>query len=232
MLSRVIKMLRVAVVAPLLLSAGFVGATPPENGWWWNPAESGRGFAIEVQNGSMLLAGFMYDNAGTPVWYVSGPAPMTSDVLYQGKWISYANGQTLNGQYKSAVVTNDAVGSVVINFTSTTTATLQLPNGTVMPLVRFGFGPQQPGPVSATCTSANINLDKYNRITVGMTMAQVNQTLGCTYLPGSTHRTTTYVINSWTAYDNGIKGILIYFDKTNSVVTAQGGSVFKSSSGF
>ena len=27
----------------------------PENGWWWNPAQSGRGFSIEVQGDTMFL---------------------------------------------------------------------------------------------------------------------------------------------------------------------------------
>jgi hypothetical protein len=36
-------------------------ATNPETGWWWNPAEGGRGFAIEVQGGTMYFAGYMYD---------------------------------------------------------------------------------------------------------------------------------------------------------------------------
>lgn len=228
MSSRMINLLKVSGAAASLIIAGVAGATPPENGWWWNPAEGGRGFAIEVQNGSMFMAGFMYNDAGTPVWYVSGPAPMTSDTLYQGKWISYGGGQTLNGQYKSAVVTNGAVGSVVIKFTSTTSATLQLPNGTVMPLVRYAYAPQQPGTVSATCTSANINLDKFNRISVGMTLAQVNQTIGCAYNPIYTSRNSTYTVNMWSY---GTSAITVYFDVSNSVVTALDG-FFKSSLGF
>ncbi|MBM3547686.1 MAG: hypothetical protein FJX54_12100 [Alphaproteobacteria bacterium] len=26
----------------------------PEAGWWWNPAEPGRGFAVEIRNGTIL----------------------------------------------------------------------------------------------------------------------------------------------------------------------------------
>lgn len=228
MSSRMINLLKVSGAAASLIIAGVAGATPPENGWWWNPAEGGRGFAIEVQNGSMFMAGFMYNDAGTPVWYVSGPAPMTSDTLYQGKWISYGGGQTLNGQYKSAVVTNGAVGSVVIKFTSTTSATLQLPNGTVMPLVRYAYAPQQPGTVSATCTSANINLDKFNRISVGMTLAQVNQTIGCAYTPSLTQRFNTFASDSWVY---GLSYIMVFFDASNSVVTVLDNQ-FKLSAGF
>ncbi len=119
--------LRVVIAGIISITFGVANATPPQNGWWWNPAEGGRGFAIEVQNGVMFMAGFMYDNAGNPTWYASGPTPMNSDTLYQGKWQSYGGGQTLNGLYKGATVTNGAVGSILVTFNSPTSATLQLP---------------------------------------------------------------------------------------------------------
>src|ERR1700734_524864 len=49
-----------------------------QTGWWWNPAESGRGFAIEVQGNQMYLAGYMYDSAGNPTWYVASGAMSSS----------------------------------------------------------------------------------------------------------------------------------------------------------
>ena len=73
-------------------------AGQPENGWWWNASESGRGFFIEWQNGSADLAGYMYDDAGNPVWYLS--VYETPDPAFSGSWWSYANGQTMGGAYK------------------------------------------------------------------------------------------------------------------------------------
>lgn len=43
----------------------------PQSGWWWNPAESGSGYSMEVQGNTVFLVGFMYDAAGKPVWDLS-----------------------------------------------------------------------------------------------------------------------------------------------------------------
>ncbi len=107
----------------------------PESGWWWNPAESGRGFFIEWQNGIADMAGFMYDDAGNPLWYLMvTPTPAASTL--SGAWTRYANGQTLTGAYKAPTVVNGNVGTGTIQFTSSTTGTMTLPGGRTIPLVR------------------------------------------------------------------------------------------------
>lgn len=110
----------------------------PETGWWWNPGESGRGFALEIQNGVMFMAGYMYDTAGNPLWY-SSANQMSSQNLYQGNWVQYANGQTLMGAYRPPVVANSNAGSLQIQFQSTTTGILTLPDGRAIPISRFRF---------------------------------------------------------------------------------------------
>jgi len=50
---------------------------------------SGRGFLIEIQDGTLFMGGYMYDGAGNPVWY-STAGPMASSTLYQGRWTSTA----------------------------------------------------------------------------------------------------------------------------------------------
>jgi hypothetical protein len=110
----------------------------PETGWWWNASENGRGFFIEWQNGSADLAAYMYDDSGNPVWYLSlytTPNPR----LFSGNWWSYGNGQTLLGAYKPATQTSNNVAPVTVQFDSTTTATMTLPNGRQLPLTRFRF---------------------------------------------------------------------------------------------
>ncbi|MEO7741546.1 MAG: hypothetical protein ABIR98_01235, partial [Usitatibacter sp.] len=68
-------------------------AGQPESGWWWNPAESGRGFFIEWQGNTFDLAGYMYDDQGNPVWYLA--VYSTADITRAaGSWWTYANGQT------------------------------------------------------------------------------------------------------------------------------------------
>jgi len=47
---RVHTLIRCAFSAALSLQATLVSAEP-ENGWWWNPTESGRGYFIETTSG-------------------------------------------------------------------------------------------------------------------------------------------------------------------------------------
>jgi hypothetical protein len=110
----------------------------PETGWWWNPAESGRGFFIEWQDGTADLAGYMYDDSGNAVWYLS--VYQTPDIrAFNGNWWLYANGQSLTSPYRPATRINDNVAPVTIQFTSATTATLNLPNGRTTQLQRHRF---------------------------------------------------------------------------------------------
>ncbi len=111
----------------------------PESGWWWNTGEGGRGFAVEVQGGTMYFAGYMYDSAGNPLWYLAS-GNVASASLFNGQWSQFANGETLSGPFKPAIVLNGNVGNVTLQFTNTYSATLSLPDGRQIPLTRFAFG--------------------------------------------------------------------------------------------
>ena len=63
-------MLRSTVLAFLMAVAGVCDAVLPDGGWYWNPAEAGRGFNIEIQDNLLFVAAFVYDVQGKPVWYV------------------------------------------------------------------------------------------------------------------------------------------------------------------
>jgi hypothetical protein len=73
-------------------------AFQPDNGWWWNPEESGSGYSMEVQGGNLFVVGFMYDDSGRPVWYFSA-GPMSSPTTYHGDVLQFARGQTMGGAY-------------------------------------------------------------------------------------------------------------------------------------
>jgi hypothetical protein len=113
-------------------------ANQPETGWWWNPAESGRGFFLEWQDGTADLAGYMYDDAGNAVWYLTVVATPDMRSLSSSWWL-FANGQSLTGTYRPATRINDNVAPVTIQFSSATTATLTLPNGRTTSLQRHRF---------------------------------------------------------------------------------------------
>jgi len=115
-------------------------ANQPEAGWWWNPAESGRGFFLEWQGGQLFMAGYMYDDSGNPIWYLSSnTTPSTNLQSYTNTWWQYANGQTLTGPFKPATQVSNNVGPVSIQFTGTETAVMTLPGGRTTNIRRFRF---------------------------------------------------------------------------------------------
>jgi hypothetical protein len=110
----------------------------PEGGWWWNPQESGRGFFIEWQGGFANIAGYMYDEQGRPTWYIT-VAPTPDPLRIAGNWWTFANGQAMGQPYRAATRTSDNAGALDVRFTSPTTATMRLPDGRTIPLVRQAF---------------------------------------------------------------------------------------------
>jgi subtilisin len=112
----------------------------PETGWWWNPAESGRGFAIEVRDGKLFFAAYLYEDGGRASWYIStGPMAGAS---YSGSLQFFGNGQPLAGSYRSPTFLGSP-GTMSLQFNTTRTATLAWPGGTV-PIQRYPFGPNGP----------------------------------------------------------------------------------------
>jgi hypothetical protein len=107
----------------------------PESGWYWNSAESGRGFNIEVQGDGLFLAAFVYRSDGSPVWYSAG-GPMASDRNWSADLYETTGGQCLGCTYRQPAATK--VGVATITFTSERSATLSM-LGTTLSIVRYDF---------------------------------------------------------------------------------------------
>ena len=103
--------------------AGAGTASFQPTGWWWNSAESGRGYSIEVQGDTLVMVGFMYAANGDPVWYLSA-GKMASPQRYEGALLSFSGGQAMSGPYKAP--TFAAAGGILIDWTSLAAATLTL----------------------------------------------------------------------------------------------------------
>lgn len=92
-------------------------------------------------------------------------------------------------------------------------------------------GPQ----VSETCGPNNFTEAKYNAIVTGMTVDQVNQTIGCKYDPQQTVHGPGFVMRLWlnTASIAATQMIMVFFD-TNGIVLPfpGGGGAYKQSNGF
>jgi hypothetical protein len=124
-------------LAFLLLSLACLDARAiiPENGWWWNPALSGSGFNLEVQDDSAFFAAFAYDASGNPTW-ITAAGPMTSDRDFSGNVITYSGGSCYGCTYRNP--TGTPAGTLTLRFTSSQTAVLTI-NGVSDNVQRFDF---------------------------------------------------------------------------------------------
>jgi len=123
----------------LLTSLGFstqtVWANSPESGWWWNPSESGRGYAIEIQDNQLFFAAFTYDANKQPVWYYSS-GTITGDSTYIGRVVKATNGACFG--CTEGAPQNVDVGSMKISFNGGKDATLNI-LGFTTNITRFDF---------------------------------------------------------------------------------------------
>jgi hypothetical protein len=86
----------------------------PFVGWWWNPAESGRGMSVELQGQHMFIGVYMYEEDGRPVWYVAD-AMMSTPKRFVAPLLQFANGQTMSGSYRAPTAPR-TVGTITVDF--------------------------------------------------------------------------------------------------------------------
>ena len=104
------------VVAVSIVLPGPARAMLPETGWYWNPAESGRGFNIEVQDDKLFAAIFAYEPDGTPAWYVTG-GRMSTDRSYTGALYRTSGGQCIGCAYAGSPSLTPR-GNITVTFTT------------------------------------------------------------------------------------------------------------------
>jgi hypothetical protein len=101
----------------------------PKTGWWWNPAESGSGYSVEIQGTTVFVVAFMYDESGNPIWYLTAGG-MDSPTHFEGDWLEYSGGQTMSGPYRTPTSRN--LGRVAIDFTALDQGTITFTEGTTV----------------------------------------------------------------------------------------------------
>lgn len=119
----------------------------PQSGIWWNPAESGRGFTVEVQGDQLAFAMYMYDTGGKSVWY-AGVLNKQPDGAYNGSMMLFNGGQSLSGNYRAPSGATTAA-SVSVSFDNSNSGQLTLQasgsNAIItLPLQRTFFSASQP----------------------------------------------------------------------------------------
>jgi hypothetical protein len=119
-----------------------LGTTPlanqPENGWWWNPQESGRGYFLEWQGNTLFMAGYMYDAAGNPLWYLT-TATAANLQSYAATWWQYGNGQTMTGPYVQPQQLSTNVAALTIQFQGPDIGVMTLPGNKTTTIRRYRF---------------------------------------------------------------------------------------------
>lgn len=145
----------------LAINGGSVAASsaPFESGLWWNEAESGRGFFIDVQGSTAALASYMYTDSGRPVWYLTvgavGNAPgAISNGAFSGALEAYQGGQQMGAAYRAPQSAGQQ-GTVVFRALTGTTGLMTFPGGRVMRVQRLRFASSEPPPVLHKTSYAN-----------------------------------------------------------------------------
>jgi hypothetical protein len=109
----------------------------PEDGWWYNPAQSGRGFLVERQGNIMFIGSFVYAANGRPEWVVMqgnySPNDAVVGQIGSTALTSYAtaNGQCIGCAFVAPTVTLSSQNPASITFKSNQTATLVWPGETI-----------------------------------------------------------------------------------------------------
>lgn len=120
---------------------GIAVASPasPQPGLWWNPQESGRGFAIDPQGDKMVVTVFGYDDSGTMRWYYADGPLTAGGFHWSGQLLKFDRGQPLNGGYQAPQFSGSE-GVLTLDFTSRMTGFATLPGGRRIPIERQNFG--------------------------------------------------------------------------------------------
>ncbi len=146
------------LLAERIQFAGPPPAQRPETGIYWNAAENGRGYTIDMQGHLAVLTMFHYAADGSPTWHIVnadlGSGSATSP------FEAFRGGQTLSGAYK-APTGPQAEGRFSLNFQAACRGTVQLEGMAAVEVVRFAFGSLPAGAEcrsgTGTAPSGNIN---------------------------------------------------------------------------
>ena len=127
------------IIAALALFSSIVYAAAPQSGLWWSPSESGRGYALDAQGGTLVVTTFAYGPDGRMQWYYSDGPLQSGGSFWSGTLLRLDFGQPLSGGYVPATIIGNG-GTISISFSSRSTGTLTLPGGRQVAIQRQNFG--------------------------------------------------------------------------------------------
>ena len=124
-------------------------------GWYYNSAEGGRGYAIEVQNNKLFMAMFHYNADGSPTWNVVD-GDISTGVL-TNPFQLFSGGQTISSGYRSPS-NQFALGSYTLSFRNACAGQVQLAGAPPVSVRRFVFGDLPAGAECRTTAAAAADL--------------------------------------------------------------------------
>lgn len=134
-------MLRTILAMLLALASGATMAqtynTPPHDGYWWNPLESGRGWTLESQNETVVITHYAYDQSGRSTFFQNASQWNSATRSLTTTLLGLSGGQCVGCAYVSPVVSN--IGTITFTFTNNTRGRVTYPNGVSIPIERFQF---------------------------------------------------------------------------------------------
>ncbi len=128
------------VLAVLSLFASSASAFTPESGLWWNPAEDGRGYTLEIQDNVLVILVYGYDDDSqrSSAFFI-GAGALQGNAAFSGTLDGATNGQCLTCVYQGRpIILAGAGGAVSIAFDTETRARLTI-GGRTIPIERHNF---------------------------------------------------------------------------------------------
>jgi len=122
-------MKRLLLLVVLLVVSQLATAITPRQGLWYNPAESGRGYTIELQDNVMVIATFAYDASGAPMWYLSSGIYNFTTNTFTGEFAQEKSGQCFGCPYIKPVIATGPFAQIKIVFDSPASGTVVYPGG-------------------------------------------------------------------------------------------------------
>ena len=105
----------------------------PEKGLWWDPAEDGTGYQFDVKHGVLVMTMYTYEAGGHSEWYLAAGSLVSNGAAttFTSTLDKYRGGQCVSCPHtgRPTLAPND--GSITITFTSSTSATVNLPGNSV-----------------------------------------------------------------------------------------------------
>lgn len=133
------KTLAMIIALWLLLTTGAANGynLAPEDGLWWNPLESGRGWTFETQNDITVVTHYTYRADGSSTFFTTSGAWDDVNGVLVGSVFSASGGQCVGCPYSAP--TNQSLGIIRFEFTSRISGRAVYPNGTIIPIQKYQF---------------------------------------------------------------------------------------------